>query len=106
MSNKELKQILQEIKDDCRKRNNCEGCKFDTKYGCRLDTEPKGWNLICFHRDKWHTLYSWLVDMRHATAGTFYKNEGEYTAKMVRRDLLDEILEYMNQLDEEEHDET
>lgn len=49
MSDKELKQILQEIKDDCRKRKDCEGCKFDTNYGCRLDDVPNEWDLIGFH---------------------------------------------------------
>ena len=55
--------------------------------------------------DKWHTLYGWLVDIR--AAGVPQAREGlkEYTIKKANTDLLDKILEYMNKLDEEAHDE-
>lgn len=102
----ELKHVLREIKDECRKHNVCYSCKFHAPYGCALKGRPDKWIIGGMSTDKWHTLYSWLVDIRAATAGIVTTDPGEYTARMVRRDLVDEILEYMNQLDEEEHDET
>lgn len=41
----ELKQILQEIKDDCRERKACQGCKFCMYGGCALNHMPDEWNL-------------------------------------------------------------
>lgn len=45
MTTTELKQILQEIKDDCKERRNCDGCKFYTCYGCELKHTPDKWSL-------------------------------------------------------------
>lgn len=40
----ELKQILQKIKDDCVKRDDCNGCKFFSEYGCAVKDIPQYWN--------------------------------------------------------------
>jgi len=45
MTEEELKQILQEIKDDCRERRVCQGCKFCLYEGCALSHMPDEWNL-------------------------------------------------------------
>ncbi len=107
MSDKELKQILQEIKDDCRKRKDCEGCKFDTKYGCRLDDVPNEWDLIGIQTDKWHKLYSRLVDIRAVIyPHDFPTNSHQYAASLAKVALIDDIMSYMAQLEQEEYDET
>lgn len=56
--------------------------------------------------DKWHKLYSWLVNLRFANVPEAREGLKEYTIKKANVDLMDYILEYMNQLDEEEDDET
>ena len=45
METVELKQILQEIKDYCRKHEVCRDCKFDLYEGCALSHVPDEWNL-------------------------------------------------------------
>ena len=45
MTTTELKQILQEIKDDCKERRNCDGCKFYLYEGCALQHIPDEWKL-------------------------------------------------------------
>ena len=41
----ELKQILQEIKDDCIEHTDCQGCKFYSRYGCALKHIPDEWDI-------------------------------------------------------------
>lgn len=45
VSNEELRQILQEIKNDCSERRDCQGCKFDMYDGCALCEIPDEWKL-------------------------------------------------------------
>ena len=45
VSNKELRQILQEIKNDCSDHRDCQGCKFDMYDGCALCEIPDEWKL-------------------------------------------------------------
>ena len=104
MSDKELKQIFQEIAQECHEHERCRGCKFYMKDECILNGYPDSWKLYKFKTDKWYLLYGWLVHLRAANAGMSTTELG--AARMVRRHLLDEILEHMNQLDEEEDDET
>ena len=106
MSDKELKQALQEIKDYCQKRPMCEDCKFESRTGCTINNVPDKWNIDMIGMDKWHTLHSWLVDIRVAIDLDARKGLKEHTIDQARVKLLDNILEYMNKLDEEEHDET
>jgi len=56
--------------------------------------------------DKWHTLYSWLVDIRAANIPAPRKGSKESTIQHKILKLIDNIIEVMNQLDEEGYDET
>lgn len=108
MSDKELKQVLQEIKDYCHKRDEwCYACKFHSHDGCLINNIPVKWNVdkIGTDTDKWHKLYRWLVDMRVAIVPDARKGLREYTIDTARVELLVNIMAYMNQL-EEDDDET
>ena len=102
----EVKHVLQEIKSECRKHNVCYSCKLHGPFGCTLKGRPDKWIIGGISSDKWHTLYSWLVDIRAASDPDARKGLKEYTIDQARVKLLDNILEYMNKLDEEAHDET
>ena len=56
--------------------------------------------------DKWIKLYDWLNDMHPAIAPDLASDIWEYQIRKERIDLIDATMEYMNELDEEEHDET
>jgi hypothetical protein len=49
LTNKDVLQILQEIKDDCTERRNCKGCRFAVAGGidnsCALQRMPDEWRL-------------------------------------------------------------
>lgn len=109
MSDKELKQVLQEIKDKCRDSMNCRGCHFYVYDGCVLNNVPGDWDLDKIDkadRDKWSILYDWLTDIRSAFIPVNAADPADYTARKIRYDLIDEIIVYMSELDEEEDDET
>ena len=116
MGDNEIKQALRAIRDECQTHDACHGCKFRMPYGCILKGRPDKWIIGGISTDKWHTLYSWLVDLRSVRAPEAREGLKEYTIKKANADLLDEILEYMNELDkifeymndleEEKNDET
>lgn len=72
----------------------------------RFLIEFKGKEAFNMDTDKWRTLHSWLVDVRAASVPDARQGLKEYTISTERIKLLDNILEYMNELDEEEDDET
>lgn len=68
--------------------------------------EFKGEEVNNMITDKWHKLYDWLNDTRLASAPEPVLGPSDYTVRKVRHDLIDEIMEYMEELEEEEYDET
>ncbi len=58
MTNEEVKQILQEIKDDCIHRHDCTTCKWyihratDSVTNCAFATIPDRWKLDQVHFGK------------------------------------------------------
>lgn len=108
MSNKELKRVLQEIKDYCHYADCEENCKYYINDKCILADIPDEWSIDEIGKndgDKWHKLYSWLVDLRFASTPNARQGLKDFTIKKAMADLIDNIIEYMNQLDEEEDDE-
>lgn len=56
--------------------------------------------------NKWKILHNWLIRTRYATAPVTSDGLKAFYQKKAKVELLDEIIEYMYQLDEEEDDET
>jgi hypothetical protein len=109
MSNEYVKQLLQEIQDNCREHEDCKCCKIYIHDRCVLASTPDEWSIDKIGKndeDKWYKLYDWLNDTRLASAPEPVLGPSEYTARKVRLDLIDEIMEYMEQLEEEEDNET
>lgn len=109
MDNKYVKQVLQAMQDNCREHKDCKGCKIYIHDSCVLAGIPDEWSIDKIGTndgDKWDKLYNWLNDTRLASAPEPVLGPEDYTARRVRHDLIDEIMEYMEELDEEDDDET
>lgn len=103
MSNKELKQFLQKIIEECQKHPmTCDGCRFYSCEGCVLNGAPFKWNISRIGTAKWHKLYSWLVDLRFDLAPDAREGKRVYHQKKEKVELMNHIIEYMNQLEEED----
>lgn len=45
MKDQEMMELLMKIHDVCAERAHCEGCKFNTSFGCSLKGIPDKWQL-------------------------------------------------------------
>lgn len=55
MTYRDIMLILKEIHDDCAERKVCNGCKYDTLYGCSLKHIPEEWTieLLYTYPEEW-----------------------------------------------------
>jgi len=108
MSNNELKRVLQDIQNYCKRHGSmCEGCKFSSAGGCTINNIPQKWRIDEIGKKayiKWNELNDYLLDMRRANSLPFGVKDPYDSARKIRDDLLAEIIVYMNQLDEEDED--